>query len=778
MGANNIMDDDMDFDEMRYDRENRNNPPEFAYGQSDDFDIFSSDFDTPVSGNDFSSFGSNSGNGFFGNGGGMFVNNGGTLGNNTMQQQPTEVLSSEEKIFQGMANACKGIGKFIKSLYSSFNGLTPKFFSIYGKNVAIVGGVCTIVGLISGLFKLGFWSNLMISGLLSSSVGVVVLMFNIEKASSYTSQYYDSNTMVEQPSNEISLGTENQNNDNDFFNNPEPSFDFDSGDEDEYDCDDYDEYSYDSVDSEDTFDFNSIDLSTPVAEDTVSTEDALNSLPDIDKGTYTRQYLYEMFSKVLPTIKPDFSTVKNISSDDNLFLAWESKLQEACKVVGMKDEDLPELLELNENLFTIKLVCSRTKGLKPELVADELAKLYAYDINTGSFNEKVYATAVGVGLKCIITVFTGETAMVSLKDTYAHIKDSILDTKNYMPVVLGIDQTGKVIWTDFKYVESCIVAGMPRTGKSWIVQAILTQMCAYLSPSELNFYICDAKENTSDFSKFTLPHVKKFATRYKTDTGVYINKDGQDIVSVLRNIVEVEAPRRKKILGDAGCVNIWDFKQKHPDVKLPLLYVIIDEVVSLSEGINADDKREYLSYITQLITQFPNLGIRMILIPHVVKNDIIKKTATDTVKCRISVCGDANHIESSTGTKPKDFNYKLTNTGDMAVRMHEISPNTLYVHGVALTTSNEGNNDLFEYLRKVWGKLEPEDSIGDITEKAEQDEFTESLLRKLDEDDEINLFDNDDNNTINNTIEEEVPIRNINTKKVSSMDDDFLARFK
>ena len=71
-----------------------------------------------------------------------------------------------------------------------------------------------------------------------------------------------------------------------------------------------------------------------------------------------------------------------------------------------------------------------------------------------------------------------------------------------MPVVLGINPQGKVIAVDFKKLESILTTGPPRVGKSWFVQAVLTQLCAFVPPSELNIYICDPKEGISDFKAF------------------------------------------------------------------------------------------------------------------------------------------------------------------------------------------------------------------------------------------------------------------------------------
>lgn len=247
---------------------------------------------------------------------------------------------------------------------------------------------------------------------------------------------------------------------------------------------------------------------------------------------------------------------------------------------------------------------------------------------------------------------------------------------------------------DFKKLESVIITGMPRSGKSWFVQAVLTQMCAFVSPSELHIYICDPKDGISDFKSFCLPQVKKFVS------------GDANIVETLRGIVKEEAVRRKAIIGDAGYVNVWDFKEDNPDFDLPIIYVVIDEVVTLAERMDKETKQEFQGLLVELISQLPALGIRAFLIPHVIKNDIIAKTATDLVPCKISVCGDAEHIEKATGSKVKDFPYKLVNKGDMAVRMPAVSPSTMFIHGPALTTSNNDNKRLFDYMKRVWNKIE------------------------------------------------------------------------
>lgn len=766
MAVNDMMNGGgFDADAARYDRMNRTQPAPFAPGQDATFqqsdvfsqsavsnqpnamgDIFSTGVGSPqpLGGGLSDPFNSNAG-----------LNTGAIPQGTGFNQNPMQgqgQKTTEDKFWDAAVAGGKGAFSFFKEFTASFKELTPRFYSEYGRRVMWTGLVVGVVGIILRLFGLSAGLKIAIGGLVSMAFGVVGWGVLTEKAKLYSSMYKDENNtnqsimqQAPQPApmeNPMDLGGFDNN--QDFSNSQDDDWgSFEPSDSDEsWDDDGVDDYDSDDDGFDDDF---GEDLEVK-GEDGMDADTALSTLQDIPAGMYTRQYLFDAFNKVLPTLRPDFAQMKEYDEADNSFLRWDEMLREAAQAAGCKEDFLPELQKLQENLFVIKVTCDRPTGFKPEAVANELASMYAY--KDGERNEAVYATYDTVGMQCIITIYTGGSALVSLKDMYSQVKSEVLKgDKYYMPVILGIDQNGKVIWCDFKKIESCIVAGMPRSGKSWLVQAILTQLCAFVPPSELNFYIFDPKAGTSDFKAFCLPHVKKFASRYKNEQGTIVNPEGIGILETLEKIVRIEAPRRKKLLGDAGVVNIWDYRKKYPDVELPLLYIIIDEAVTLAEDMEKEEKAAYQSYVTQLITQFPNLGIRAFLIPHVVKDQIIKKTATDSVKCRISVKGSPDHIEASTGTKPRDFKYKLCNVGDMAVNMPDISPKTMFVHGVAITDDNEKNNQIFDYLRRMWIKLDPSCADTEVSKNAEIEIANQKALDSLEDDspiDEVWTNSNDD----------------------------------
>lgn len=721
MGAGDMMGSGFNSDAARYDRMNRTQPAQFAPGQDavfqqqDAFSMSSAPNDPGAMGDIFSTGigGPSMGGGMdamnpFGGPGGIGMGPGGMASPNSMtMSQPQPQQDASDQFWAAVGKGFKGFTDFFKQVLEANKQLTVRWYSEWGRTIMFVGLAIAVIGLILKPFGVASGLTIAAGGILCAGSGGFIWLFLTEKARTCTSKYKDGQQQMPQqqpapaPMQDSFSGFGFDAPATDMFSSPSGGDLFGDGD-------DTDFFSTGSEgEEEDPYEDDPYADLEPVeqGERGMTTEEALNSLQEVPAGMYTRTYLWDMFTRRLPTMHPSFSKMRSYDEDSDTFLSWDEKLREAAGVAGCKEDFLPDLLELQENDFVIVVTCNRPQGFKPELVASELANIYAYSDGVTK-NENVFAKVDTIGARCKITIFNGAAVMVSLKDMMLQQEKWIKDTKNYMPVCLGIDQLGHVITVDCKKLESIIITGMPRSGKSWFVQAVLTQMCAFVPPSELNIYICDPKEGISDFRDFTLPHVKKFVS------------GDANIVKTLSNLVKIEAPRRKKIIGDAGFVNIWDYKERNPDVKLPVIYVVIDEVVTLASRMDKETNNEFRMLLRELISQLPALGIRAFLIPHVLNNDIIEKKTSDLVPCKISVCGDADHIERATGSKPKEFPYKLVNKGDMAVKLTGFN-NTLYVHGPAMTDSNPENSAVFEYLRKVWAKLEPEEMASSVAKAAE-----------------------------------------------------------
>lgn len=698
-----------DVDLLRKEREARMNPPEFEIGQGEDDGWNFFDDDNGGMSMDESAFGGSSqgfGDSFGGMGGDLGSLGGSVQGgfSNTNSHSPQSLTATEDKIIDGAVmvgkHAFNGSKELFNGIHDGIKGNNAFYWTVYGKKVMVVGVVISISGVILSL--MGLVSNIsrgldvLIGGLMSLAVGVLIFSLNCDKArelggmekkESIEPVIYEEEEFSDDIFSDIDddlyeeeySGWGSDDDEEDIFNDEEEEFDpWSSIDEDDY---------VESVDE-------------VISSEPVDIDEAIESIREIPAHTQTRQYLFEEYSRILPVINPAFAKLKSISENSDSFIIFDKVLIDASIQVGTNQDKLPQLLELRENQFIIQLKATRPSGLKEEAIANEIANIYSRDEYGAVIHEGVYATTSSVGSSYIINIFKGEDSIISLADTYKEVSDFVLDPNIKKPVVMGVNELGKVWYFDAEKVFSYIISGKPRSGKSWSVVSLVLQLCMYSSPREVQFEVFDVKGTSSDFYSMNehLPHFKKFESV------------GKRILQRLRHITTVEADRRKKILNEHDVIAIADLKNKGVDVEMPYLYVLIDEIVGLIGTFTKDEHAEFKDLMNVLITQMPNLGIRLILVPHRVTNDIVPKTTYTNVGCIACVRTDSKEIASTLDITKKDFPYDLTNSGDMALKTGEVNKGkTVFCHGVAVTSSNESNVGIYKFVGSLWGKLEPEE---------------------------------------------------------------------
>ena len=438
-----------------------------------------------------------------------------------------------------------------------------------------------------------------------------------------------------------------------------------------------------------------------------SLESDLENL-NIQKGTQTRQFIYETLTKGLPSISPKFADMRNLRKGSAEWAIWAELIRDAAKQVGTRDDLLPDLEDASENPFMFKLTISRTPRMKTQAIADEVANTYKYDDNGNLEYPNAYATSAESGSRAFISVYKGaKIDMISLSDMYAaspNVQKFVRDPKTEMPVVIGTTGDGSVKAVDLLKAPAIVVSGEPRSGKSWIVKLILNQMCAYMSPNDLHLYIGDPKNQISEYASYDLPHVRR--KEYTVDS----------VIDMLRHLVNTEAPRRKNIMQQYGYVNVLEFRRDHPEVAFPFLYVVLDEMMSLANAMGKEDAREYRELIERFVSEFPALGMRAIFIPHRVKNDVIPKSVSELISVRITAksASDASAAENLGLNSASEFPYKLSNAGDVAVRIADINDGApTYLRAAVLAPDTKGMERLESYIGHYWDKLDP------VNEEAE-----------------------------------------------------------
>lgn len=686
----------MSYEDARAERDFRMNPPDSAPGQGDGLDGWGDLY----SGTE----GDTSANNFGGMDADMNIGsilNGETQMGNTfgqpMNQQPKVDTSTEDKVIEYAVKVFSVLKDFSLAFVKSLRNNTSYDWHVLGERMFKISAVAEGIGVFFVLLKpfvpyIKQPSDLIIGGILSMIVGTILMML-FDKSEGNPE---NNESIQEEPSEMDSLS------DMDLF--ADSSFDDTDSDDSLFSDDEDDSNIWESLaeddDLYDDYEEEEVDNSNCAGGENFSVESALNTVQEIPAGTQTRQYLFETFTRILPKYAPNFDSMETLTYESDEFMMFEQYLRDAAYQVGTKEENIPELEEVRRNLFIVQLRATRPAGLKEQEIADEVANLYSRDEDYNVVRFGVYATVDSTVGKLIINIFTGQSAMVSLNDIYGIIGDWVKDPKITMPFVWGISEMGKPYYCDLVNAESIIITGEARTGKSWKGQSIVAQLAMFNSPKEVEFYIFDHKNTSSDYRYLStvLPHVKYFCGEtFKINEGI------SKLVDQVKSSVE-------KQLQEAGTINIKDYNALNPDKKIPFRYVIIDELQSLMDAYDKDQQAEFKKLMSTIVSKLPYLGLRLIMFPHRIVDQIISKNTYSLVSTR-AIVGQLNkdEVKNAVGVTERQFPYKLVNKGDMALMSKEVARGqVVFCHAEVITSNNKGNESVFKFIGSVWRKLEPD----------------------------------------------------------------------
>lgn len=457
----------------------------------------------------------------------------------------------------------------------------------------------------------------------------------------------------------------------------------------------------------------------PPAEETVD----YGSLEEVEipEGTQTRAFLFEHSMKGLPSFFPGFDKLEEVDEDDPQYALIEEYVQESAELVGTKEMNLPEVLGIRENYFVVLITITRTPNLKTQAIAQEIVNLYKFDALGEDVHPHAFATVKEFGNKALITLFKGsEPRMIGLKEMSQQVKNQILNVDNIAPMVWGTSAEGKVYFTDFIKVTSLVISGAPRSGKGWLTKLILNQMCTYLSPDDLEIYIGDPKDGVSDYVDYDMPHVKR---REFTVDGVN---------NMLLDIMTREVVRRKKIFKEKGFKEIFEFRRNCPDIKMPFMYIVLDEMSTIATSMSKADEQGYKDLLLQIVSQTPALGIRAIFIPHRVKNEIIPKNVYELIPYRATAkCSGKELLENLGFSKADEFPYLLSQTGEFGLSIADLNQGKgSYCRNAIIAVNNTEMAKYERYIASMWRKLcpTPTPDVPEMTDTEVQDMFDWSDL--------------------------------------------------
>lgn len=689
------------------------NPPEFGAGQGDD-DLFA-----PIGSNDsfvsggggFDDFMNPSPGGAFG-GGGFGGGFGDPNGGQPQKKSEDEIILD---ILAAIWKQIKNFFIFLKDLAANFKDTTPHGWLMVYNKLAIFGAFLSgagVVILLLGLFvptiaNSGFVLAL---GIISGGIGVSGMVIYNEKAKNWISE---TGQMGDTYSNLRPATSEGGTSEGEF--DGEESFDEVQPEDDFFSQGGNDNFGFTEEDSdlggwdfeeEDSDDDGFVDLSSQfedddilVADEPVDIDEAIASLSDAGVHAQSRAYLYEQFYKVLRSVTPNYSELTELEEYDDNFQRYLNLLMNSAAREGFTEEDF-QIQHIYENSFMYKLVINASPKFKADKVATSIENQEKFNQMGIEVKPNLFVTSKVIGNNVHIDIIKDSSPMLTVKDMWSENKDFILDPDNVMPVVLGSDELGQSIVMDFAKINSIALSGKPGKGKTWLAQSIIAQLAFFSTPNEVQFIFADPKGQQGDFANINFPHVIE---KVKTE---------EETMEVLRRIVREEVPKREALLGQYGLTDIKDMHKMYPDVTMPYLYILVEEMMSLGDHLKQMDKeayKEYRAILSDIVNKCRYLGIRLFGLSQRMTDNAIPKDIKVGIDLKLTAGADASEIEQVMEVKPKDFPYNIAGkVGKYAVMSPEYrGGNASFMVGAVMGTSNPENAQTYRFVKALWEKIEP-----------------------------------------------------------------------
>jgi hypothetical protein len=186
--------------------------------------------------------------------------------------------------------------------------------------------------------------------------------------------------------------------------------------------------------------------------------------------------------------------------------------------------------------------------------------------------------------------------------TFREILDKYSDPADMLQgkIVLGVGD--RKIAHHF-YLEDnphVLVGGATKTGKSNLINNVISALIRFLTPDQLQLTLIDLKLVEFDFYE-GIPHLN--------GPIVFELKDVKDTLIKIRR----ELFRRAALFKAHRCKNLYVWNQQHPTEQLPRHVVIIDEFAELVNGDDKDLCEEIFKQARSISSLGRALGIHMII---------------------------------------------------------------------------------------------------------------------------------------------------------------------
>jgi len=235
-------------------------------------------------------------------------------------------------------------------------------------------------------------------------------------------------------------------------------------------------------------------------------------------------------------------------------------------------------------------------------------------------------------------------ATVRLRDVLG--APEIKSQKAPLTFVLGRDVSGMPMSSDLAAMPHMLIAGATGSGKSVMINALLTSLLYRNSPADMKLILVDPKRVELGLYN-DIPHLL---------TPVIV--EPEKCISALKWAV-AEMERRYKLLAEVGNRNIVEYNSAHKDESMPYIVIVIDELADLMVLAAADVE----TLIVRLAQMARAVGIHLVLATQRPSVDVITGIIKANIPARLAF-SVASQIDSRTILDQMGAE-KLLGKGDM-----------------------------------------------------------------------------------------------------------------
>ncbi len=235
-------------------------------------------------------------------------------------------------------------------------------------------------------------------------------------------------------------------------------------------------------------------------------------------------------------------------------------------------------------------------------------------------------------------------ATVRLRDVLS--APEIKSQKTPLTFVLGRDVSGTPMSSDLAAMPHLLIAGATGSGKSVMINALLTSLLYRNSPADMKLILVDPKRVELGLYN-DIPHLL---------TPVIV--EPEKCISALKWAV-AEMERRYKLLAEMGNRNIVEYNTAHKGEAMPYIVIVIDELADLMVLAAADVE----TLIVRLAQMARAVGIHLVLATQRPSVDVITGIIKANIPARLAF-SVASQIDSRTILDQMGAE-KLLGKGDM-----------------------------------------------------------------------------------------------------------------